>query len=341
MEYRFESDFNKEYSILVRKLFRLLSEDSRTSISNLSEKIGTSRHTVVTKLKRLEADLKLLYTIEFNEDVIGLSNPHIILIKFSNKPDYNEIARLLSKSYIPQLVATVKGNYDMLIYANSASRDEYVHWDKSMQIKLAKYGTLWQTSEVAHRQLGFFPIRNELLAKLDIPEKYKRMLLILNADSRISFKDLSKELGMHFNTVTYNFRNMLKMNYIRRFTSVIRERGSLAVMTTFGKYVISESFEEDAAKERKALMSDDEFSMISRYVLVSQLIGSYDYFSIGVFDNEDKAYKYDVKYYKETMAKDKVKVMYGTIDEVLLGSLPLRSIDTKANYNLIRWVLED
>ncbi|MGC8587058.1 MAG: winged helix-turn-helix transcriptional regulator [Candidatus Micrarchaeia archaeon] len=340
MDYEFESDFNKKYSLLSRKIFRILSENSRASISEISKDTGASRHTVVVRLRKLEEEFRIFYTVELNEDALGLSNPHVIMIKFEKKPDYAEIASLFSKSYIPQLVATVKGNYDMLVYANASSRDEYVHWDKSMQIKLAKYGTLWQTSEVAHRQLGFFPVRNELIEKLSIPDKYKRLLLILNSNSRISFEELSKKLGMHFNTTAYNFKKMLKMNYIKRFTALAKEAGTLSIMTLFGKYIISESFEEDAAKERKALMSDDEFPILSRYALVSQLVGSYDYFSIGVFDSDRAAQKYDIAFYKNAMAKDKVRIMYGAIDKLLLGSLPLRSIDSKANYSLIRWVLD-
>jgi hypothetical protein len=41
------------------------------------------------------------------------------------------------------------------------------------------------------------------------------------------------------------------------------------------------------------------------------------------------------------MAGQKVKVVYGTISEVLVGSMPLRSIDNKKNYNVIKWIVEE
>ncbi|MGC8671707.1 MAG: winged helix-turn-helix transcriptional regulator [Candidatus Micrarchaeia archaeon] len=340
LNYEFESTFNKKYSMLARKIFNKLSENSRVSISDLAKEFGVSRHTVIVKLKSLEKELGIAYTLEFNEDKLGLINPHLVLVKFDKKPDYSEIKALLSRFKIPQFAAVVRGSYDMVIYANAVSRDDYVHWDKGMQTLLAKYGLHWQSSEVAHRQLGFFPIRNDLLEELNLPEKYKQILLLLNSNSRISFSDLSRKLGVHINTIAYTFKKMQEMNYIKRFTAIATSSMPMAISTIFGKYTISSSFEEDAVKERKALMSDDEYPIISRYAFVSQLIGSYDWFSIGIFDNEQIAKKQHLRYYKKVMANDKVEVKFGIVERVLLGYLPLRSIDTKANYDVIKWVLE-
>lgn len=341
IDYEFESAFNRNYSMLSRRLFRLICENSRASISELGLLLGVSRHMVLTRLRALEEGLQLYYTIEFNEDALGLQSPHIVLIKFNKKPDYSAIKSLFLKSYIPQFVSRIDGDFDLLVYANAPTRGEYVHWDKSMQIKLAEYGTLWQTSEIAHRQLGFFPIRNELLERLNIEDRYKKMLLLLNQNARMPLKELAKRLGMHVNTVSYSFNKLVESSYIKRFTAVVQNRKSFVIMTLFGKYTISEKFEADAANERRALMSDDEYSIVSRYPVVSQLVGSYDYFSIGAFDDMKAALKYDIGFYKNAMSKDKVQTRSGTISEVLLGALPLRSFDSKRKYNLIKWVFEE
>ena len=34
---------------------------------------------------------------------------------------------------------------------------------------LEKYGVSWHSSQVVHRQLGFFPLRNALVDRLNIP----------------------------------------------------------------------------------------------------------------------------------------------------------------------------
>lgn len=337
IEYEFPSEFNEKYSLVSRKIVRMLSEDSRTSISDMAKNIKMSRQSIVERLGRLNEELGLHYTLELNEDALGLSDPHLILVTFTKKPDYDYIKKIFEKSHIPQLVAIFKNGYDMLIYANATSRQEYVHWDKSMQILLSEYGVLWRASEVAHRQLGFFPLRNELIEKLKLAPKYKEMIKLLNSNSRASFQELSKKLGMHFNTVAYNFKKLEGMGYIKRFTIMMGQQEKVCFMSNFGKYIISRSFEEDAARERKALMSDDENSMVSRYILCCQLVGSYDFFSIGVFDNLKIALKHDIAYYKKAMANEKPRMEFGEIERVLVGSLPIRSLDAKKVFDTIKW----
>ncbi|MDE1825100.1 MAG: Lrp/AsnC family transcriptional regulator [Candidatus Micrarchaeota archaeon] len=337
IDYEFRSDFNERYSLVSRRILRMLSEDSRSSISGISRSLGLSRQSVVERVQKMEKELGIGYTLELNEDALGFLDPHLILVRFSSRPDYKYIKEIFSGSYVPQLVASLRGGREMIIYANAVSRQEYVHWDKSMQILLADYGVSWQASEVAHRQLGFFPLRNELLERLNLPIKYKEMIKILNTNSRASFQELSRQLGMHFNTVAYNFKKLEGMNYIRRFTTVMKPPENVWFMSTFGKYVISRSFEEDAAMSRKAFQADDENSLVSRYILVSQLVGSFDFFSIGAFDNLDQAYRNGVRYYKKCMANEKPKVTYGAIEEVLVGNLPIRSLDTRKVYNTIKW----
>ncbi len=337
----FRSEFNERQSPLTRRILRALSEDSRVSILELSKKIGVSRRTVKERIKKAEEELGIRYTIELNEGMLGLNSPHIIMLKFVNKPDYGEIQKLLEKSYIPQVAMTVRGKYDMVIYANATSSQEYVHWDKTMQIALSKYGVLWQASDVAHRQLGFFPSRNALIDRISIPQKYKEMLKLLNTDARMSFKQISGKLDMHFNTVAYNFKKLVELGYIRRFTLVMQPRRDISIMSMFGKYTLAENFEIDGARmRREVLQSDDPEPVICRFPIVSQLVGSYDYFLMGVFDNYDVAYKRQIQYYKEHFKRHRVKAMYGEVTGMLLGDLPLRSIDIRKEFNTIKWLAD-
>ncbi|MGI0135150.1 MAG: Lrp/AsnC family transcriptional regulator, partial [Candidatus Micrarchaeaceae archaeon] len=245
MEYGFEveSRFHERYNPIARKIFRLLSENSRASISEMSNALGISRRTISERLKKLESETGLRYTLELNEANLGLNNPHLILVKFDAKPDYAKIREMLHSSYIPQLAVTMKGTEQMIIYANARTGKEYAHWDRSMRMMLAKYRPSWQPSEVAHRQLGFFPLRGEILDKTTVPEKYKPMLKLLNRNSRMSFQDISKDLNMNFNTAAYNFNNLRKMSYIDRFTSTIAMPQGTTFVAFFSKYTPSEGYE--------------------------------------------------------------------------------------------------
>jgi DNA-binding Lrp family transcriptional regulator len=135
----FTSEFNQRYSLVSRKMLRALSVDARISVSDLAKQVQLSRKTIKERLLKLEQELGLRYTVEFNETALGLTSPHLIAVKFSSKPDYDRIAKTLGRSYIPQLAAKTKGKFDLLIYATAISGSEYAHWDRSMRIFLGDY----------------------------------------------------------------------------------------------------------------------------------------------------------------------------------------------------------
>jgi len=337
----FKSKFNAKYSHAARKIVGLLSEDSRIKLTEMAKKLEVSRRTATIKLDAIEKDLNLQYMLELDEQKLGLNRPHLILARFNRKPDYSKVKSILNRSHIPQVAVSIKGTYDMMIYANALSGIEYAHWDKSTQTLLAPYNVEWHSSEVAHMQLGFFPLRNELLERVNIKPKYKRIISILNSNSRISFHDLAKELNINVNTTVYNFNKILSLGYIRNFTATIGLQKDLSFMTFFSKYTAAEGYEDAAATARKAFTSDDDTPLISRYLITAPLLGSFDFFTLGAFDNRDVAYKKDVLYHKEIFKKYNVKMLYGEIDEILLGRLPIRSMDTKKNYKTLVWNTED
>ena len=337
-KFDFESKYDEEYGLLTRRLVRLISENSRASILELSKKLEVSRRTVRERLYKVEKELGINYTVEFDESVLKLTNPHLILATFAKKPDWNEVSRLLASSHIPQFASSIKGKYGLLIYANATTSGEYVHWDKSMQMMLSKYGVSWHTSEVAHKQLGFFPIRNELIDRLDMSPAHKNMLKLLNDNSRITFSEISKTSGMHFNTVAYNFNKLVNSGIIKRFTISISPPSKLIRMSLFSKYVLTDKFEEDAARMRKAYVSSGtEYPIFNRYQMCAQLVGSYDFFNMGIFDSYEVAYKHAITDFRSTMKRQSATCDYGQVDNLLLGRWPIRSIDSKKEYNVIQW----
>jgi DNA-binding Lrp family transcriptional regulator len=336
----FSSEFNERHSTLVKRLLHTLSENSRAKINDISKSTGVSRRTITLKLNAMERELKINYTLEFNEEKLGLARPHLILARFNSKPDYGRIRRLLEGSHIPQMAASINGTYDLLIYANALSGQEYAHWDKKMQTLLSEYKVEWYASEVVHRQLGFFPLRNEIIERMPIKERYKKMLTILNSNSRIRFQELAKELGMNVNTASYNFNNLLKLDYIKSFTISIDAPKNVSLMTFFSKYVPSEGYERASAIARECFTGDDDNPLISRYLITAPLIGSYDFFTLGAFDDFKTAYKNDVLFHRNIFRRYGIKMAYGEIKELLIGKLPIRSMDTKRGYKTIIWSTE-
>ena len=226
------------------------------SIAKIAKRLNVSRPTIKGRIDRLEKELGMKYTIEMDEKVLGLNSPHLIEVRFRKKPDYEKIKTILSQSYIPQVAFSVQGTYDLVIYANAFSGSEYMHWNMAMTVLLSEYGVTWHPSEMAHKHLGFFPLKDETINKADIDENSKKLLICLNDDARLTFHQISKRLGMHFNTVKYNFDKLVKQGYIKRATITMDLVKSLSFMTFFDDYTPTQGFEESSSRARKAIMFD-------------------------------------------------------------------------------------
>lgn len=333
----FESAFNGRYTLITRKILRMLSQDSRTPVTEIANKANVSRRTAKARIGGIEKALKVRYTLELDEEALGITNSHLIVARFPVAPDYDEVAGILRQSYIPQLAVRSKSGHELFIYANSPSHSEYTRWDKTTQSIFSKYGALWESSEAAHRQLGFFPLRNELLDRLKIAEKYKTTLKLLNRNSRISLRGISKATGMHFNTVAYNFKKLVGLGYIKKFTLTCVPPKELCLLAIFGKYALAEGFEADASKIRAVFKGDEELSAFSRYPLILQLIGAYDYFDVGLFDNLGIGKSKFVAAYRTLLGRHLAKLAHRELSEAILGDLPIRSVDDSKEYNVIRW----
>ena len=339
-EYDYHSNFNDDYTIPTRKMIRILSEDSRTSFTKLAADLGVSRRTVQNRLKTMENALDIRYTVELDEQKLGMPMPHIVMMEFAKKPDYGHIATLLQKSYIPQLAFTIRGKNQLCVYAIAASPIHYARWNSTMAILLSNYGVNMFTSEMTHKQLGFVPFRDELIDRLNIEPKMKEVVKLLNRDSRSSIHQLSKSLGKHFNTVTYTFNKLVDSGYIRRFTLTVGRQPGMVPDKFMMKYMIKEHRERDSAKARLAIVADDKDPIVNRYIFNSSLVGAWDHFGLGVFDSYKTGYEHCVGYYKQTMGRHIMKMDFDAIDKVILGRLPLRSVDVRAAYNVPNWTAD-
>jgi DNA-binding Lrp family transcriptional regulator len=340
IDYEFHSAFNDNYTIPTRRIVRMLSENSRTSLTQISSALELSRRNVKERIDKIETALGIHYTLELNEELLGASVPHIAVLEFEKKPDYDYLAKLLKKSYIPQLAFSVKGKNLVYIYAVSASRKDYVYWDNTMSVLLSDYGVDWYSSEIIHKQMGFVPLRTELIEKLNIDIRIKELLKLLNENSRASIQELSRSIGKHFNTVTYTFHQLQQSGYIKRFTLTMDRQEKTSPVAFLLKYVPKKDFEKDAAKTRLALKSDDKYSLISRYIFTAPLIGSWDYFGMGVFDNYKLGHEHCLSYIKQVAGRHISNDIFNEIDKVLVGRLPFRSIETKTDYSLIDWTAD-
>ena len=334
-----ECAFNRRYSIVTRRILRMLSDNSRITLTEMARELELSRRSVAKRLKRIEQEFGISYTINMSKTRVGLNNPHLTLVKFKRRPSNALLADLFRKSYIPQLVVPVRrGSYDFLIYSNSTSFRDYANWDRDMRSELMhKYGMKWEQSQIAFTRLGHIPVRNEILQRTRIPDRDKKMLMLLNANSRISLKELARRMGMNYKTCIYQFNELLQKKYVKKFTIAMNMPESASFMSLFAKYVPSESHSRASSYSRLLFTKDEQNPLMSRYILKMSLVGAYDSFAIGVFDDFNDSYKYVVQAYKKLMGSlAPTEVEYGELGKPLLGMLPISSSDISKEYASIK-----
>ena len=145
--------------------------------------------------------------------------------------------------------------------------------------------------------------------------------------------ELARKLGMNYKTAVYGFNELLKAGYIKRFTTLTAPHKDLSIIAVFVKYMVMKEDERLDAYAKRLFTHDDENPLVSRYLLKTSLIGSYDSFFMGTFDSVRKALKYGIGSYQKTLGSIAYnKMAYGAVDDVLLGRLPIRSMDLKKEY---------
>lgn len=62
---------------------------------------------------------------------------------------------------------------------------------------------------------------------------------------------------------------------------------------------------------------------------------------MGVFDNFEIAYEKIAKYHKQALGGNLGKITCMEMDRMLIGRLPVRSVDDKKDYNVLDWTVNE
>ncbi len=324
---------------LSRNILRELCTDSRITATELASKLNISRYVATQRVKALESELGLHYTIEPNYSKLGIEDLHVIRVSFSKKPKDDELKQIFGGSRIAQVVATVKGGYDLLIFTAAESSQEYLEWETSLDFKFSKYGVTLNPSTIGIMHLGFIPINNALIQHLDIDDTYKKILLELNKNSRSQIREIGKSVGMSEYLVRYYMEKIKNEGFINRYTALVTKSPLKYNIAYFARYTVADGVVERVKKERNTMYWKklDEMPVVSEFQIMWSISGSDRAFTVANYDDYRQGMKNSVLAHNKVYSKDKPRVVFGVIDNVLLGYFPIRNIDTKANYNTLLW----
>jgi DNA-binding Lrp family transcriptional regulator len=333
----------KEYSYVKKALMRELSENSRISVTEIAKKLKLSRSTVISNMHSLEKELGLEYTIEFNRQAFGLVQVHIVKVKFGKKPDVETIARIFKNDDNAQFVAVTEGDFDMFVRVVTDDTENYVKWALETAIKLLEYQPTIEPSMVAMVHTGFMPLPNEILKHMcstvpSLDSTDAKILIALNSNARISYRDIAKTLGEHVETVRYRIKKLMGMNLIRRFTVIAKKPPSEYNAAFFINLKLSPGLVDRVKEAQKYYESiDGGMNIVNSFQFISLMSGSSLIFGVGCFPDEESAISHIVLAHKRIYAPDQPTISFARVKQIVKGCPPVRNIDLIKNYNPIKW----
>ena len=330
--------FTKAEKIMLGRL----SAYSRSSITALASLAGCSRITAVKNLHRLEKKLDMRYTLEVDEGKLGVPERHIVVVRFLKRPTAEFLREFFKDDNTAHIVYTLRGDYDLFIYARSADPVSYIKWETNLASELSEYRPLLKPSEFVVSQFGFWPLGssfvNEINESVKADSKDRQILTLLNQNSRMSIQEIAKRTGMKRGRVRYRLLGLKKRGMVKRFTIAVQNPPQKFRLMHFINYRFNRNINERMLEIRRRYMDmDGEHPLLNTMQVIAPMSGSFRSFGFSIFPNEEDGMERVVEANERTFRKDDADVSHAVVDKVIKGLLPFRNLDIRANYLPIQW----
>lgn len=328
----------QEIGILSRRILRELCIDSRVTISELSRKLGVSRPMIARHIESLERELGLSYALELDYRKLGLVKMYLYYVKFTRKPNAAELRSFLEKSDRVQLALSTRGQFDLAVFAYQGDEEEFAIWDQQFILGFPKCGVYARKSDIDVINFGFVPLDSNAIEGSSLKDSQKKMLLVLNQNSRIRIRELADKLGMSEDLATYHMQKLMKSGIIKRFTAIITKARSSDIIY-FAHYVFDDHYISGINAERRDtyFKKEDQIPVFNRFQMVLSVSGAEDHAAWTSSDTVKGAMA-EIEMHKRIFKSERPKIRYGIIERPIKGLMPVRSLDIQSNYVATEWV---
>ncbi len=301
-----------------------LSRNSRVMLKTMAEHANVSIKKVGYRLKNLEKKLGIHYTIEPELTTTGLPYEFLVRAKLNAKPDVKHLRELLLPMPNIQFAALADGDFDLFMWGLAPSSSAYSQKvEPAIRAGLEDYLSEWNAHPLLARRAGFFPVDNALISTLAIRESRRKVLRILNENSRIQVINLAEMLGVEDSTAEYHLKRARP--FIRRFTAYFEGRGDFLHIARFlqlrGKGM---DFQVDGRRISELYLKNDP-RLFNRLVYAATPSGGFDTFLFENFTSleDHEAFEESIKSHHNIIGKHES----AKITKVLKGAIPIRKVD--------------
>jgi Lrp/AsnC family leucine-responsive transcriptional regulator len=309
----------KKNSIITQKdilILKKLFEDGRMSSSSISKEIDLGREIVNYRIKRLiKENLIVKFIPKINEKAMHY-NEYIILLKLNLDDDIskeNFIKENIGNKYLAWTIKS-KSGWDLIIRLYAASIDEFK--EKLSEILegysdiLANYYTIITSSEIkeTEKETVFENLFNEHLTKndfaiikgeqklLQIDDKDKQIIDLLENDARAQYKDIAEKVGVSSDTVKYRIDKLKEQGIIQNIIPIINYN---KIGLVYCAAIIKFNFlnKDDELEICRKLKNDKHI------IRAIKNLNSDEFFLNLVFDNEKEKNKFEEKIKDEFKGK--------------------------------------
>jgi DNA-binding Lrp family transcriptional regulator len=315
---------------LPHDLLKELYLNSRVSIKQLEKKFGISHHTLSKCLKKIEKDCELKYTLDINTDLLGFSEPRIVLIKFEGMPEREKLIKKLTSYKFIQNAYIASGNFDLILHVICPSAVKYAGLEYKMRIELNRYKPIVKVVTVNKEIIQI----SQKINKND-----KKLLCLLLDNSRMKIKDLSKKSGLSQMKIIYGMKKLQKDGIIRKFSTLIQKPDKSFLLFLGVSTIPTEKHFNVFFKNlvTEILKGENKNNLSTDYSVVSGTSGCFDFVSFACFKDGNTMSDRGPQLIENLWRDEYAKVEKSILIEVLLGKWPFTS------NSYIKWgpMLED
>ncbi len=324
-------------------ILRELSANARVSLTKLAKKVNCSVVTASKIIEKLTKELDIRFTLEVDMDRLGLSDRHIITIKFDKMPDESFLKGLFENDAYAQDVYLTKGDFDLIIFAATDTPINYTKWETDLAAGLSDYLPDLRPSEFVFPQLGYVPLNDAFVdfirEEIKADKGDRQILRILNQNCRMNYREISRVLGMNEDTVRYRMFRLIRKGLIHRFTIAIQNPGYGYLFAYFLRYRFYKDTTTRAFPQMRNhyMKESEEIPLINSFPMIAPISGSYRSFGEAFGSDKKEVLSKSIKWHESLLKKEEVMERHALVLKPIKGLMPLRNLDAKENYRFI-WI---